>query len=149
MWNATHWCETSRIVKYGVKWSWGDTLCRVNGTLVHELSHGPTYLQNMVLELKLWTPTRDQGISIQLNKCKVDPCFFQTFQCRTMFIFAFCKICELNTEHEIVFVVCNVYLLALDNILKGKLYWRPIAVFGFLEQFQVHKWVRSSYKTRK
>ena len=25
-----------------------------------------------------------------------------------MFIFAFCKICELNTEHEIVFVVISV-----------------------------------------
>ena len=34
---------------------------------------------------------------------------------KKMFISAFCKICELNTELEIVFVFCNVYLLALDN----------------------------------
>ena len=26
----------------------GDTLCRVNGTLVHELSHGPTYLVDVL-----------------------------------------------------------------------------------------------------
>ena len=50
-----------------------------------------------------------------LNKCETDPCFLQTFQCRTMFISVFCKICELNTEREIVFVFDNVYLLALDN----------------------------------
>ena len=30
-------------------------------------------------------------------------------------ISTFCKICELNTEREIVFVFDNVYLLALDN----------------------------------
>ena len=41
----------------------GDTLCRVNGTLVHELSHGPTYLQSMVLELKLRAPTRNDGLT--------------------------------------------------------------------------------------
>ena len=141
MWNATHWCETSRIVKYGVKWSWGDTLCRVNGTLVHELSHGPTYLQNMVLELKLWTPTRDQGISIQLNKCKVDPCFYQTFQCRTMFIFAYC---ELNQDWTLNM---KVFL----QLMSVGLAWKSAAIF--LEQFQVHKWahkwVHNFYKTRK
>ena len=32
-----------------------------------------------------------------------------------MFILAFCKICDLNTEREIVFVFYNVYLLALDD----------------------------------
>ena len=53
--------------------------------------------------------------SVQLNKCETDPCFLQTFRCRTMFISVFCKICDLNTEREIVFVFCNVYLLALDN----------------------------------
>ena len=42
----------------------GGILCRVNGTLVHELSHGPTYLQNMILEPKLRAPTRDPGVSI-------------------------------------------------------------------------------------
>ena len=52
---------------------------------------------------------------LQLNKCETDPYFLQNFQCTTMFISAFCKICELNTEREIVFVFCNVYLLALDN----------------------------------
>ena len=51
---------------------------------------------------------------VQLNKCETDPYFLQNFQCTTMFISVFCKICELNTEHEIVFVFCNVYLLALD-----------------------------------
>ena len=41
-----------------------------------------------------------------------------------MFISVFCKICEPNTEREIVFVFCNVYLLALDNIkqaVKGRI----------------------------
>jgi hypothetical protein len=52
---------------------------------------------------------------IQLNKCETDPYFLQNFHCTTMFISAFCKICELNTKREIVFVFCNVYLLALDN----------------------------------
>ena len=42
----------------------GDTLCRVNGILFYELSHGPTYLQSMVLEPKLRAPTRDPGVSI-------------------------------------------------------------------------------------
>ena len=51
---------------------------------------------------------------LQLNKCETDPYFLQNFQCTTMF----CKICELNTEREIVFVFCNVYLLALDNTKK-------------------------------
>ena len=52
---------------------------------------------------------------VQLNKCETEPCFLQNFKCTTMFISGFCKICELNTEREIVFVFCNVYLLALDN----------------------------------
>ena len=52
---------------------------------------------------------------LQLNKCETSPYFLQNFQCTTMFISRFCKVCELNTEREIVFVVCNVYLLALDN----------------------------------
>ena len=39
---------------------------------------------------------------VQLNKCETDPHFFQNFQCMTMFISTFCKICELNAEHEIV-----------------------------------------------
>ena len=42
----------------------GGILCRVNGTLVHELSHGPTYLQSMVLEPKFRVPTRDPRVSI-------------------------------------------------------------------------------------
>ena len=53
--------------------------------------------------------------SLQLKKFETNPYFLQNFQCTTMFISAFCKICELNTEREIVFVFCNVYLLALDN----------------------------------
>ena len=54
-------------------------------------------------------------ILTELNKCETYPNFIQNFQFTTMFIFAFCKICELNTEREIVFVFCNVYLSALDN----------------------------------
>ena len=45
---------------------------------------------------------------LQLNKCETDPYFLQNFQCTTMFISAFCKICELNTEREIVFVLISV-----------------------------------------
>ena len=40
---------------------------------------------------------------LQLNKCKTGPYFLQNFQCTTMFISVYCKICELKTEHEIVF----------------------------------------------
>ena len=46
--------------------------------------------------------------TVQLNKCGTDPYFLQNFQCKTMFISVFCKICELNTEHEIVFVLISV-----------------------------------------
>ena len=57
-----------------------------------------------------WSPTMPGVLAtgtlfwdiVQLNKCETDPYFLQTFQCRTMFISAFCKICELNTECEIV-----------------------------------------------
>ena len=56
---------------------------------------------------------------LQLNKCDTDPYLVISadphFQCTIMFISALCNICELNTEREIVFVFCNVYLLALDN----------------------------------
>ena len=45
---------------------------------------------------------------LQLNKCETDPYFLQNFQCTTMFISPFCKICELNTEREIVFVLTPV-----------------------------------------
>ena len=62
---------------------------------------------------------------LQLNKCQTDPYFLQNFQCTTMFISAFCKICELKTEPEtepeIVFVFCSVYLLALDNTKRQTL----------------------------
>ena len=44
----------------------------------------------------------------QLNKCETDPCFLQNFQCMTIFISVFCKICELNAEREIVFVLISV-----------------------------------------
>ena len=47
-------------------------------------------------------------IKVQLNKFETDPYFLQNFQCTTMYISAFCKICELNTEHEIVFVLISV-----------------------------------------
>ena len=43
--------------------------------------------------------------SLQLNKCETDPYFLQNFRCTTIFISAFCKICDLNTEREIVFVL--------------------------------------------
>ena len=45
---------------------------------------------------------------LQLNKCETDPYFLQNFQCTRMYISAFCKICELNTEREIVFVLISV-----------------------------------------
>ena len=45
---------------------------------------------------------------IQLSKCESDSYFLQNFQCTTMFISAFCKIRELNTEHEIGFVLISV-----------------------------------------
>ena len=45
---------------------------------------------------------------LQLSKFETDPYFLQNYQCTTMFISAFCKICELNSEREIVFVFCNV-----------------------------------------
>ena len=45
---------------------------------------------------------------VQLNKCETDPYSFRNFQCMTMFISVFCKICELNTEPEIVFVLISV-----------------------------------------
>ena len=57
-------------------------------------------------------------IYIQLDRCETDPYFLQNFQCTRMFTFTFCKICELNTEGENVFVFCNVYLLAVDNTKK-------------------------------
>ena len=40
-----------------------------------------------------------------LGSCQADPYFLQNFQCMAMFISAFCKICELNTERKIVFVL--------------------------------------------
>ena len=45
---------------------------------------------------------------LQLNKCETDPYFLQNFQCTTMFISAFCKICDLNTDCVIVFVLISV-----------------------------------------
>ena len=51
------------------------------------------------------TGGRNMPTTLQLNKCETDPYFLQNFQCTTMFISAFCKICELNTEREIVFVL--------------------------------------------
>ena len=63
---------------------------------------------------------------VQLNKCETDPYFLQNFQCKTMFISAFWKICELKSEHEIV---------CFDS--QGDI----SQVF-----FQVHKLVRNSYK---
>ena len=47
-------------------------------------------------------------IKVQLNKFETDPYFLQNFQCTTTFISGLCKICELNTEHEIVFVLISV-----------------------------------------
>ena len=46
-------------------------------------------------------------IPVQLNEYETDPYFLQNFQCTTMFISAFYKICEINTEHEIVFVLIS------------------------------------------
>jgi len=45
---------------------------------------------------------------VQLNKFETDPYFLQNLQFTTIVISAFCKICELNTEHEIVFVLISV-----------------------------------------
>ena len=45
---------------------------------------------------------------VQLNKFETDPYFLQNFQCTMMFISSFCKICELNTEREIVFGLISV-----------------------------------------
>ena len=39
-------------------------------------------------------------LAVQLNKFETGPYFLQDFQCRTMFISTYCKICELNTELE-------------------------------------------------
>ena len=50
------------------------------------------------------------SLLLQLDKFETDPYFLQNYQCTTMFISMFCKICELNTEHEIVFV-----LIAVDS----------------------------------
>ena len=46
--------------------------------------------------------------TVQLNKCGTDPYFLQNFQCTTIFILVLCKICELNTEREIVFALISV-----------------------------------------
>ena len=35
---------------------------------------------------------------VQLNECETDPYFLQNFECTTMFISLFSKICERNTE---------------------------------------------------
>ena len=39
--------------------------------------------------------------------------FSSNFPMQNNVFSVFCKICDLNTEREIVF--CNAYLLALDN----------------------------------
>ena len=41
---------------------------------------------------------------IQINKHKTAQYFLQIFQCSTMLIYTFCKICERKCKHEIVFV---------------------------------------------
>ena len=58
-------------------------------------------------------------LEVQLNKYETDRYFLQNFQCTTMLIHEFCKICD----HEIVLQEC-----------KSK-----------QKQFQVH----NSYKTRE
>ena len=40
---------------------------------------------------------------VQLNKFETGPFFLHNFQCTTMFISLYCKVCELSTEHESVF----------------------------------------------
>ena len=56
---------------------------------------------NVSFSLKL------KEIQLQLNKCETGPYFLQNFQCTTMFISTFYKICEINSEHEIVFVLIS------------------------------------------
>ena len=71
---------------------------------------------NAIFSVENWLLHYDKFLSnyfdikkdLQLNKCETDPYFLQNFQCTTMFISAFCKIFELNTEHEIVFVLISV-----------------------------------------
>ena len=48
--------------------------------------------------------TVQQGV--QLNKCETDPYFLK--MSNAQFISTFCKICELSTEPEIVFVLISV-----------------------------------------
>ena len=52
-------------------------------------------MQNISMEIQ-----RGNGASVQLNKFELDQYFLQNFQCTTMLIHAFCKICK----PEIVFV---------------------------------------------
>ena len=52
-----------------------------------------------IVSVKLFTISIGGFVTlVQLNKCKTDPYFLQNFQFTTMFISAFCKICEQNTE---------------------------------------------------
>ena len=72
---------------------------------------------------------------VQLNKCETDPYFLKNFQCTMLFISAFCKICELNTEHEIAFV-----LISVDS--QGDMYYTGV-ISGS------HKWVCTYYKSNQ
>ncbi len=66
---------------------------------------------------------------VQLNKYETDPYFLQNFQCRTMFIYAYCKFCELNQDWTLNM---KVFL----QLMSVGLAWKSAA--NFLEQFQVH-----------
>ena len=61
-----------------------------------------TQIQNQTMSQNV---TKEPKYVVQLNKFETDPYLLQNFQCMTMFISAFCKICELNTEGEIVFAL--------------------------------------------
>ena len=47
--------------------------------------------------------------AVQLNECEADPYFLKNFQCRTMFISVFCKICELNTLNLKLFLFSAMF----------------------------------------
>ena len=81
---------------------------------------------------------------LQLNKCETGRYFLQNFQCTTMFISAYCKICELKIELESEPEIVQKKLQLTFRLTPLK-----VSCNNF-EEFQVHKpWVRKSYKTRK
>ena len=54
------------------------------------------------------------ALKVQLNEYETDQYIFFNFQCTTMLIYAFCKICE--HEREIVFALILITVLILITI---------------------------------